>query len=132
MHWSQTESSKWSCNCLLRDPGPPFKLCLIDLMVETIGFCYEPILAFPARQGCAPESYKLVATFLSPRKYREAHIRNPFWANFIYFGTRSARKALFRRPLRYLRVALRPIPAHPESGGSWGTRYVSGGARLSL
>ena len=24
MHWSQTESSKWSRNCLLRDPGPPF------------------------------------------------------------------------------------------------------------
>ena len=26
MHWSQTESSKWSCNCLLHDLGRPFTL----------------------------------------------------------------------------------------------------------
>ena len=26
MHWSQTESSKWSCNCLSRRLGHPFKV----------------------------------------------------------------------------------------------------------
>ena len=38
---------------------------LLDLMVGKIGFSYEPIQAFPTRQGCAPESYELVATFIS-------------------------------------------------------------------
>ena len=37
----------------------------VDLMVGKIGFSYEPILAFPTRQGCTPESYELVATFIS-------------------------------------------------------------------
>ena len=37
----------------------------LGLMVEKIGFSYEPIQAFPTRQGCAPESYELVATFIS-------------------------------------------------------------------
>ena len=37
----------------------------IDLMVGKIGFSYEPIQAFPTRQGCTPESYELVATFIS-------------------------------------------------------------------
>ena len=37
----------------------------LDLMVGKIGFSYEPILAFPTRQGCTPESYELVATFIS-------------------------------------------------------------------
>ena len=26
MYWIQTESSKWSLNCLLRDPRDPFKV----------------------------------------------------------------------------------------------------------
>ena len=38
---------------------------LLDLMVGKIGFSYEPIQAFPSRQGCTPESYELVATFIS-------------------------------------------------------------------
>ena len=38
---------------------------LVDLMVGKIGFSYEPIQAFPTRQGCTPESYELVATFIS-------------------------------------------------------------------
>jgi hypothetical protein len=37
----------------------------LDLMVGKIGFSYEPIQAFPSRQGCTPESYELVATFIS-------------------------------------------------------------------
>ena len=37
----------------------------LDLMVGKIGFSYEPIQAFPTRQGCTPESYELVATFIS-------------------------------------------------------------------
>ena len=37
----------------------------LGLMVGKIGFSYEPILAFPTRQGCTPESYELVATFIS-------------------------------------------------------------------
>ena len=38
---------------------------VLDLMVGKIGFSYEPIQAFPTRQGCTPESYELVATFIS-------------------------------------------------------------------
>ena len=37
----------------------------LGLMVGKIGFSYQPIQAFPTRQGCAPELYELVATFIS-------------------------------------------------------------------
>ena len=37
----------------------------VGLMVGKIGFSCEPIQAFPTRQGCTPESYELVATFIS-------------------------------------------------------------------
>ena len=42
-----------------------FQCLILDLMVGKIGFSCEPILAFPTRQGCTPESYELVATFIS-------------------------------------------------------------------
>ena len=44
-----------------------FILCyfVVDLMVGKFGVSYEPIQAFPTRQGCTPESYELVATFIS-------------------------------------------------------------------
>ena len=43
----------------------PHNVKTLDLMVGKIGFSYEPIQAFPTRQGCTPESYELVATFIS-------------------------------------------------------------------
>ena len=47
----------FACAVLLR--------AVLGLMVGKIGFSYEPIQAFPTRQGCTPESYELVATFIS-------------------------------------------------------------------
>ena len=44
---------------------PVYSSIVVDLMVGKIGFSYEPIQAFPTRQGCAPESSELVATFTS-------------------------------------------------------------------
>ena len=35
MYWSQTESCKFSLNCLLRDPRPPFKVSSICSLQTT-------------------------------------------------------------------------------------------------
>ena len=48
----------------VRDPDAR-PILQLGLMVGKIGFSYEPIQAFPTRQGCTPESYELVATFIS-------------------------------------------------------------------
>ena len=57
MHWSQTESSKWSLDCLLRDPGRPFitrRGFLMLLNSLHIAICDELQSSHPPSEGALP------------------------------------------------------------------------------